>query len=108
MYTALLVLQSSTHGETLTLQHQPSEHVLTQACLAAPSLGAIAEHEQIAAHPGSPPSRAYSPFPATSGTIPLLQPFLVVLCLLPVSQGSMYNGCVCVCVLCFMCCVYLD
>ena len=30
-------------------------------------MGAIAEHEQIAAHPGSPPSRAYSPFPATTG-----------------------------------------
>lgn len=36
-------------------------------CSAAPSLGAIAEHEHIAAHPGSPPSRAYTPFPATTG-----------------------------------------
>ncbi len=79
LFTALRLLQSSTHGVTLTLQHQPSEHVLTQACLAAPSLGAIAEHEQIAAHPGSPPSRAYSPFPATSGITPILQAFLVVL-----------------------------
>ncbi len=65
--------------------------MLTHVCLAAPSLGAIAEHEQIAAHPGSPPSRAYSPFPATSGTTPILQPFLVVLYLLPdeVSHGRM-------------------
>ena len=32
-------------------------------------MGAIAEHEQIAAHPGSPPSRAYTPFAPTSGPL---------------------------------------
>lgn len=36
-------------------------------------MGAIAEHEQIAAHPGSPPSRAYTPFAATSGPLTPLQ-----------------------------------
>lgn len=53
------------------------------ACPAAPSLGAIAEHEQIAAHPGSPPSSAYSPFPATSGLLPALHPSLVQSQVLP-------------------------
>ncbi|KAA6418939.1 MAG: hypothetical protein FRX49_11043 [Trebouxia sp. A1-2] len=60
---------TSTSRDTAPLAFHAKVSGASRTAVAAPSLGAIAEHEQIAAHPGSPPSRAYSPFPATSGPL---------------------------------------
>ncbi|KAL3137216.1 hypothetical protein ABBQ32_006768 [Trebouxia sp. C0010 RCD-2024] len=66
---------TSTSRDTAPLAFHAKAQGASRTAVAAPSLGAIAEHEHIAAHPGSPPTRAYSPFPATTGPLGLASAF---------------------------------